>query len=114
MKPVSEPASGEACDSIERWWVSSERCPVWATSRGRMGVVAEGPEMPHVWHLSLEEAKAALDAVGIPYRIVRAQNRVIPEGHLFSTAPVPGTTMRWGMEAVLTVSHGPPVVPDGA
>ncbi len=70
--------------------------------------------MPQVWHLSLEEAKAALDAVGIPYRISRAQNQVIPEGHLFSAAPVPGTIMRSGMEAVLNVSHGPPVVRDRA
>ncbi len=70
--------------------------------------------MPLVWHLSLEEAKAALDAVGIPYRISRAQNRVIPEGHPFSIAPVPGTIMRSGMEAVPTVSHGPPVVNHGA
>jgi beta-lactam-binding protein with PASTA domain len=70
--------------------------------------------MPQVWHLSLEEAKAALDAVGIPYRISRAQNQVIPEGHLFSVAPVPGTIMRSGMEAVLNVSHGPPVLRDGA
>jgi hypothetical protein len=45
--------------------------------------------MPQVCHLSLEEAKAALDAVGIPYRISRAQNRLIPEGDLISIAPVP-------------------------
>jgi beta-lactam-binding protein with PASTA domain len=68
--------------------------------------------MPQVWHLSLQEAKAALDAVGILYRICRAQNQMIPEGHLFSVAPVPGTIMRSGMEAVLNVSHGPPVVGD--
>jgi beta-lactam-binding protein with PASTA domain len=66
--------------------------------------------MPQVWHLSLEEAKAALDAVGIQYRISRAQNRLLPEGHLISIAPVPGTIMRSGMEAVLAVSYGPPVV----
>lgn len=68
--------------------------------------------MPQVWHLSVEEAKAALDAVGIPYRISRAQNRVTPEGDLFSVAPVPGTIMRSGMEALLNVSDGPPVVRD--
>ena len=66
--------------------------------------------MPQVRHLSLEEAKAALDAVGIPYRISRAQNRLILEGHLISIAPVPGTIMRSGMKARLTMSHGPPVV----
>jgi beta-lactam-binding protein with PASTA domain len=69
--------------------------------------------MPQVWHLGLEEAKAALEAVGIPYRISRAQNQVIPEGHLFSVEPVPGTIMRSGREAVLNVSYGPPVVRDG-
>ena len=73
-----------------------------------MGVGPAEPEMPQVWHLSLEEAKAALDGVGIPYRISRAQNRLIPEGRLIWIAPVPGTIMRSGMEAVLTVSHGPP------
>ena len=79
-----------------------------------MGVVRDGPEMPQLWHLNLEEAKAALDAVGIPYRISRAQNRLTPEGRLFSVAPLSGTIMRSGMEAVLKVSHGPPVVRDGA
>ena len=79
-----------------------------------MGGVSQVAEMPQVWHLSLEEAMATLDAVGIPYRISLAQNRLIPEGNLFSVAPAPGTIMRSGMEAVLTVSHGPPAVRDGA
>ena len=68
--------------------------------------------MPQVWHLPLEEAEAALDAVGIPYRISRAQSRAIPEGQLISVAPVPGTIMGSGIEAVLTVSYGPPIVRD--
>ena len=70
--------------------------------------------MPQVLYLTLEEGPAALDAARIPYRISRAHNRLIPEGHLFSIARVPGTIMQSGMDAVLTVSHGPPEVGDRA
>ncbi len=68
--------------------------------------------MPKVWHLSVEGAESALQGASIPYRISRAQSRVVPEGHLISVAPVPGTVMPPGDEALLTVSCGPPVVPD--
>jgi beta-lactam-binding protein with PASTA domain len=76
-----------------------------------MWVVPEGVEMPQVWHLPLEEARAALDAVGIPHRISFAQSQTIPEGELLSVAPPTGATVAPGMEALLMVSSGPPVVP---
>jgi beta-lactam-binding protein with PASTA domain len=69
-------------------------------------------KMPKVWHLSLEEAEAALASAGIPHRISRAQSRVVSEGHLVSVVPVPGTVMQSGTEAVLTVSLGPAAVRD--
>ena len=91
-----------------------------------------GAPLRRVWATSLElnesRARKTRDAAGvafelgrgegrfgrsrIPYRISRAENRLIPEGQLISIAPVPGTIMRSGMKAVLTVSHGPPVVGD--
>jgi beta-lactam-binding protein with PASTA domain len=73
-------------------------------------VVPEDVQMPQVWHLPLEEAEAALDLAGIPYRISRARSREIPEGQLISAAPAPGTIMDSAIEAVLTVSHGPPTI----
>jgi hypothetical protein len=77
----------------------------------RMWVVPEGVEMPQVWHLPLEEARVALDAVGIPHRISFAQSQTIPDGELLSVAPPTGATVAPGMEALLVVSSGPPVIP---
>ena len=36
----------------------------------------------------------------------------MPEGQVLSVTPVAGTVMRLGIEAVLTVSYGPPVPQD--
>jgi beta-lactam-binding protein with PASTA domain len=77
-----------------------------------MAQMPHEPEMPPLWDLSLQEAEAVLAGAGIPYRIARSQSRTIPEGQVLSVAPVAGTVMRPGMEAVLTVSHGPPVARD--
>jgi eukaryotic-like serine/threonine-protein kinase len=67
--------------------------------------------MPRVSHLPLEEARDALDAVGIPHRTSFAQSQTIPEGELVSVSPPTGATLATGMEALLVVSSGPPVVP---
>ena len=66
--------------------------------------------MPNVWHLPLGDAITALEAAGIPYRISRSQNQTVPDGDLMSVAPVRATMMRPDMQAVLTVSCGPPRV----
>lgn len=78
---------------------------------GRISVMPDDAVMPLVWHLPPDEALAVLGAAGIPTRVSRAQSRTIPEGQLISVAPRPGTAVRLGEEAVLTVSCGPPVAP---
>jgi hypothetical protein len=49
--------------------------------------------MPQVWHLPLEEPRAALDPVGIPHRTSNAQSQTIPKGELLSVAPPPAVVL---------------------
>jgi hypothetical protein len=70
--------------------------------------MSEEPKMPAVWSLTYQKAKAALDSAGIPYQVSFAQNQAIPEGDRL----LPELFLSAGKEALLTVSSGPPVMPN--
>jgi beta-lactam-binding protein with PASTA domain len=68
------------------------------------------PEMPAVCHSTYEDARDALVAAGIPFRVSLLQSQTVADGDLISVEPRPGTILRSGMEATLSVSSGPPSV----
>ena len=75
-----------------------------------MIAMPDEPKMPEVWSLTYKDARTVLDAAGIPYRVAHVQSQTVAEGGLVSVEPYPGTILRSGMEAILSVSSGPPPV----
>jgi len=68
------------------------------------------PVMPQVWDLPTEQAKTVLIAQGLTFRVKLSQSNVIAEGELISVSPRPGTQLDGGVEVVLTISSGPPIM----
>jgi beta-lactam-binding protein with PASTA domain len=68
--------------------------------------------MPKVWDLSFEEAQLTLQAAGLEFTIQRVQSRVVPDGALLTVSPRPRTPLKDDVKIVLTISIGPPVVPN--
>jgi beta-lactam-binding protein with PASTA domain len=75
--------------------------------------MATTPEvMPKVWDLSFNEAQRALQSAGLDFTIVRMQSRVIPAGAVIGVSPRPGTPLDDEVRIIITISIGPPVVPN--
>ena len=77
-----------------------------------VGMAATPEVMPNVSLVSFEEAQVALQAAGLDFTIVRMQSQGIPAGALLGVSPRPGTPLDDGAKIILTISIGPPVVPN--
>ena len=76
-----------------------------------MCVVSEAvPVMPRVWDLPTEQAKTVLIEHGLAFRVELSQSDAIAAGDLISVSPRPGTKLDGGVEVVLTISSGPPIM----
>lgn len=65
--------------------------------------------MPHIHHLTLEQAQRTLRAGDLPFRTHRMKSKSVPEGELIDVLPRPGTSLENVSEIVITVSSGRPI-----
>ena len=70
--------------------------------------------MPKIWDLSAEEAENVLRESGLEYNVHNAQTTVVPKGELITVSPRPGAPLEDGVWIILTVSSGPPKLPQPA
>lgn len=64
--------------------------------------------MPHIRHLTLEQARRTLRAEALPFTVHRMQSQSIPEGALIDVSPRLGTILDNVSHLVITVSGGRP------
>ncbi|WP_087102112.1 PASTA domain-containing protein [Nocardiopsis sp. JB363] len=76
--------------------------------------VSEGVTLPDLVEHSEEEARAALDALGLAAEVVVTEQSDRPEGEVVSQSPTVGAIVEPASTVVLTVSPGPETEEDAA